>query len=161
MSATITFLRRTQKEIEVFGGEVFIDIDGKNVGKLGTSDFSITLAEGAHTIKMYKSHTYDTFIGFAEAQLTLQPEEHLLIRYSSPMVVSQPGNLVVTEYSSMEAEAAARTKEQKIHSDFTAEEQKKEAARQKSNTAAIIIVAVIVVTGIIWGICYASIFSSF
>lgn len=26
---TLTFLRRTQKEIEIFGGDVFFDIDGK------------------------------------------------------------------------------------------------------------------------------------
>lgn len=33
----LIFLRRTQNEVEVFGGEVFVDIDGKNNGKVSFS----------------------------------------------------------------------------------------------------------------------------
>ena len=32
--AKLVFLQRTPKEIEIFGGDVYFDIDGKNVGKL-------------------------------------------------------------------------------------------------------------------------------
>ena len=37
MGAKVVFMRRIPKEIEIFGGDVFIDIDGKNVGKLGSN----------------------------------------------------------------------------------------------------------------------------
>lgn len=50
---TLTFLRRTQKEIEIFGGDVFFDIDGKNVGKLSLQNQDVEVAAGTHTIKMY------------------------------------------------------------------------------------------------------------
>lgn len=39
MGEKLVFLRRTQKEIEVFGGDVYIAINGRNVGILGTKDF--------------------------------------------------------------------------------------------------------------------------
>ena len=100
MSTKVIFMRRTPKEIEVFGGTVFIDIDGKNVGQLGTEDFIIDLAEGKHKIKMYKSHTYDTYIGFAETEIEVKADEHLLIMYSAPMLINQPGNIIVTDYTS-------------------------------------------------------------
>jgi hypothetical protein len=34
---TLVFMRRTPSEVEMFGGEVFVDIDGKNVAKVGLS----------------------------------------------------------------------------------------------------------------------------
>ena len=58
----LVFLARTSNEVKVFGGEVFFDIDGKNVGKLSSYSQKIDLPAGNHTIKMYKSHVYDTFI---------------------------------------------------------------------------------------------------
>ena len=50
-------LRRTQSEIDIFGGDVYVDIDGKNVGIVGKEDLQIQLSPGPHTIKMYKSHS--------------------------------------------------------------------------------------------------------
>ena len=84
---TLTFLRRTQKEIEIFGGDVFFDIDGKNVGKLSLQNQDIEVTAGIHTIKIYKSHTFDTFIGFAESTVTVDENEHLMIKYAAPMMV--------------------------------------------------------------------------
>ena len=55
--AKLVFLQRTQREIELFGGDVFFDIDGKNVGKLSLSNQIIELPAGTHSIKMYKSHS--------------------------------------------------------------------------------------------------------
>lgn len=69
--AKLIFLQRTQKEIEIFGGDVFFDIDGKNAGKLSLTNQTVELPAGDHTIKMYKSHTYDTFIGFAEQTISI------------------------------------------------------------------------------------------
>lgn len=54
--AKLVFLQRTQKEIEIFGGDVYFDIDGKNVGKLTLQNQTIEVPAGEHTIKMYKSH---------------------------------------------------------------------------------------------------------
>ena len=68
--AKLVFLRRTEKDIQVFGGDVYFDIDGKNVGKLSRVNQEVSVPAGLHTIKMYKSHTYDTFIGFAETTMT-------------------------------------------------------------------------------------------
>lgn len=34
----LIFMRRTSKEIEIFGGDVYIDIDGRNIGVLSIID---------------------------------------------------------------------------------------------------------------------------
>ena len=73
--ARLVFLKRTPKEIEIFGGNIFFDIDGKNIGKLTLENQIINIAAGTHTIKMYKSHTYDTFIGFAESTITISEDD--------------------------------------------------------------------------------------
>lgn len=39
--AKLIFLRRTNKDIEVFGGDVYFDLDGKNIGKLAMENQSI------------------------------------------------------------------------------------------------------------------------
>lgn len=44
--AKLVFLQRTQKEIEIFGGEVFFDIDGKNAGKLSSTNQTVELPAG-------------------------------------------------------------------------------------------------------------------
>lgn len=73
--AKLVFLRRTDKEIEVFGGDVYFDLDGKNIGKLSRTNQEIDVLPGKHTIKMYKSHSYDTFIGFAESTIDVDETE--------------------------------------------------------------------------------------
>lgn len=91
--AKLVFLRRTENEIIVFGGDVYIDIDGKNVGLLSRTNIEFEVSSGQHIIKMYKSHSYDTYIGFAESQITMENDEQLMIRYSAPMNTNQPRNL--------------------------------------------------------------------
>jgi hypothetical protein len=157
MAATITFLRRTQEEVNVFGGDVYIDIDGRNIGKLGFSDFPVTLTAGKHTIKMYKSHTYDTFIGVAEQELFISEPEHLMVKYSAPMVVSQPGNMVVSPYSKATADSEAQRRSDTISREYHAEQERKEEAARKSKTAITIIIVLVVLSAIVWGIYYASV----
>lgn len=161
MSSKITFLRRTQEEINIFGGEVYIDIDGRNVSILGLSDYSYDLSDGNHTIKMYKSHSYGTFIGVAETTLVLTPNEHLMIRYSSPMVVSQPGTIVVLPYNQQVAEAEILKQSKAIATDFQINEEKKQESAIKSANATAIIIAIMIFTAICWGIWYASLMSNF
>ena len=94
--AKLVFLKRTQKEIEIFGGDVYFDIDGKNAGKLSLTNQIVEIPAGEHTVKMYKSHTFDTFIGFAESVINVTDDEQLMIKYSAPMMINQPGNMVIS-----------------------------------------------------------------
>ena len=155
VGATLTFLRRTQEEVNVFGGEVYIDVDGRNVGKLGLSDYDVRLSPGKHTIKMYKSHVYDTFIGVAEVEIDITESEHLMLKYSAPMVVSQPGNIVVSEYSRYKADAEARTRSETIEREYQAEQERKAESSRKGRNAAIIVVVFIVLCWILWMVNYS------
>ena len=103
----VTILRRPQSEIKVFGGDVYIDIDGKNIGTVSTQDLRLTLSSGKHTIKMYKSHTMGTFIGVAETEIDIVENEKLYVRFISDI-------------------------DKKIDTDFTEQQIKIEKTRQES-----------------------------
>lgn len=159
MKSKVVFMRRTDKEVEIFGGKVYIDIDGRNVGVLDRNDFVANLDVGVHKIKMYKSHTYDTFIGFAESEINIQTDEELLIKYSAPMIVTQPGNIVVSEYKSEEqVNQVISEREQKITSDYQRDEQKKQELEEKSRSGIIVFVVFMIIIAIIYGIEMASIY---
>ena len=102
MSARLIFARRSREEIDIFGGQVFADVDGKNVATIGEETVTIEVPPGTHTIKMYKSHEYGSMIGFAESEVTLADGEALVFRYSPPMVVTQPGHITVSDFVSYE-----------------------------------------------------------
>lgn len=95
------FVHRTESEIAIFGGTVFVDLDGKRVGEVFKSHLIIDVAPGTHIIKMYKSHTYDTFVGFAEVSINVEENKDLTFRYSAPMLVTQPGHIVVADFISL------------------------------------------------------------
>lgn len=156
--AKLVFLQRTQKEIEIFGGDVFFDIDGKNAGKLSLTNQTIELPAGEHTIKMYKSHTYDTFIGFAEQTITLDEDEALMVRYSCPMMVSQPGNMVISAYSEEKEVAAVQSRDAAIERDFVAQETRKKEADEKYKKGVWICIGIAVAIGIFYGIYMATLF---
>lgn len=158
---TLTFLRRTQKEIEIFGGDIFFDIDGKNVGKLSLQNQDVEVTAGTHTIKMYKSHTFDTFIGFAESTITVSENEHLMIKYAAPMMVNQPGNMVISEYDRAMEQASIKDRENTIERDFTAEVNRKKEQNEKYNNGVKIVIACAVIFGIIIAIYEIAIMSSF
>jgi hypothetical protein len=156
--AKLVFLQRTEKEIEIFGGDVFFDIDGKNAGKLSLSNQTVELPAGEHIIKMYKSHTYDTFIGFAEQTINLGEDESLLVKYSCPMMVSQPGNIVISAYSEAKEAEAVRARDNAIQRDFIAQETQKKEAAEKYKNGVWILIAIAVAIGIFYGIAMASIY---
>lgn len=151
----LTFLRRTQKEIEIFGGDVFFDIDGKNVGKLSLQNQDVEVAPGTHTIKMYKSHTFDTFIGFSESTITVDENEHLMIKYAAPMMVNQPGNMVISEYDRAMEQASIKDRENTIERDFTAELNRKKEQNEKYNNGVKIVIWCTVIFTIIMAIIYS------
>ena len=158
--AKLVFLRRTEKEIEIFGGDVYFDIDGKNVGTLSRDNQEIELSAGEHTIKMYKSHTYDTFIGFAETTIQLAENEQLMVKYSAPMMVNQPGNMIVSPYDAKREEEALKERERVIQRDFTNEENRKREQNEKYNNGVKIVIICAVVFAIIFAIWEISIMSS-
>jgi hypothetical protein len=156
----LIFMRRTPSEVEMFGGEVFVDVDGKNVGKVALNDFEVTVPEGSHLIKMYKSHKYDTFIGFAQATLQISANDKLLVKYSAPMVVSQPGNMVITDYDSQIVEQSAREREQIIKRELYQDNARKEEANRKSQDALVWVIVIAIVTAILWAISWSMTMSS-
>ena len=160
--ACIVFLPRTQKEIEIFGGNVYFDIDGKNAGMLTKGEQRYELNPGQHVIKMYKSHTYDTYIGFAENTITVEENEELMVKYSAPMLVSQPGNMIISPYNPRYRDAILQEKEQILARDFRAEQNRKkeENEKYKNGVKWVIIAAVIfaVIFGIYEGILLSAIY---
>ncbi len=155
--AKLVFLRRTEKEIQVFGGDVYIDIDGKNVGILSRANQEYNIQAGQHTIKMYKSHTYDTFIGFAESTITVEENEQLMVRYAAPMAANQPGNLIISPYDPSKESEILRARENTIQRDFAADEHRKQEQNNKYNTGVMIFIAFIIIDAIIWAVWMASI----
>ena len=158
--ARLVFLKRTPKEIEIFGGNVFFDIDGKNIGKLTLENQIINIAAGTHTIKMYKSHTYDTFIGFAESTITISEDEELMIKYSAPMMINQPGNMVITDYDVRKEEEIISDRERTIEHDFIVEENRKQEQDEKYKNGVIAVIVVSIIIAVIWGIYYATLMDS-
>ncbi len=148
--AQLVFLKRTIKEIEIFGGDVFFDIDGKNAGKLSLTNQTIDLPIGAHTVKMYKTNTFDTFIGIAETTITLKEDERLMVKYSAPMMVNQPGNMVISEYSELKVAEAFKESESAICRDFVVAETLKNEDAEDYNIGVVIVFGIAIVLGIIW-----------
>lgn len=153
----LIFLRRTEKEIQVFGGDVYIDIDGKNVGLLSRVNQEFEVSVGKHTVKMYKSHSYDTFIGFAESTINVEEDEQLMVRYAAPMAANQPGNLIISAYDPSKETAVLRARENAIQRDYAATEHRKQEQNNKYNTGVIIFICVLIVDAIIWAIWMASV----
>lgn len=158
--AKLVFLKRTQKEIEIFGGDVYFDIDGKNAGKLCLTNQIVEIPAGEHTVKMYKSHTFDTFIGFAESVINVTDDEQLMIKYSAPMMINQPGNMVISEYTETKEQEVIREREYSIQRDFVATETQKKQAEENYKNGVMTVVWVAVGIAVVFGIFYGILFSS-
>ena len=137
---------------------MFFDIDGKNAGKLSLTNQTVELPAGDHTIKMYKSHTYDTFIGFAEQTISITEDEALMVKYSCPMMVTQPGNMVISEYSEVKEVETVKARDAAIQRDFVAQETQKREAEEKYKNGVWIVIGIAVAIGLIYGIAMASMF---
>lgn len=149
------FIGRTESEISIFGGTVYIDIDGKQVGELGRDLKIIEVSEGVHTVKMYKTHTFNTFIGFAEINLTVENNKDLTLRYFAPMLVNQAGHIVVSDFISIDEinrqlnASEQNLSQQKRENDIQI--QKQEEAQQKNNNALIFWIFIVpVIIGLLY-----------
>lgn len=98
MESKLIFIRRAKQEEEIFGGIVYVDVDGKNIGQLSTQDLIYEIAPGKHHIKMYKSHKFDTLIGIAEEDIEVEEGKSLIVKYSAPLMVNQPGNIMISDF---------------------------------------------------------------
>ena len=156
--AKLVFLRRTETEINVFGGDIYVDIDGKNVGLLSRVNQEFEVTAGKHTVKMYKSYRYDTFIGFAESTFSIGEKEELMIRYAAPMAVNQPGNIIISAYDPFKENDILRLRDDVIEKDFATEECRKQEQNNKYNTGIIIFACFLIFDAIIWAIWMASIY---
>lgn len=156
--AKLVFLQRTQKEIEIFGGEVFFDIDGKNAGKLSCANQTVELPAGVHVVKMYKSHAYDTFIGFAEQTITLGEDETLMVKYSCPMMVNQAGNMIISEYSKEREIESVKARDAAIKHDFAMHEREKQEADERYKRGVWILIGIAIVIAVIYAIYDATMF---
>ena len=155
--AKLIFLRRTEREIQLFGGDVYFDIDGKNIGTLSRVNQEIAISSGKHTIKMYKSHSYDTFIGVAESTIHIEENENLMVRYATPVTANQPGNLIISAYDPIKEQDILRARESSIQRDYVADENRKREQNEKYNTGLIFWAIFIIVDAIIFAIWMASI----
>lgn len=157
MAARLVFLRRTRAEAELQGGEVYFDINGRNVGKLALSDAFVDVPAGVYHIRMYKSHGYGAMVGFADATVEVQEGMSVLVRYSAPAVISQPGYIMLSAYSPQAADSAAFETERQIGMERAYAAKKEEEVRQGTSTAVKWIIAAAIATGVLIAIpsvCY-------
>ena len=165
MATQLVFFRRTYQEIALYGGEVYFDINGRNVGKLMLTDAFVELPPGRYHIRMYKSQNYGNMVGFAEATIDLNEGESLMIRYNAPLTVNLPGNLMISTYNPVEADQTAAMLNNNIANEQMRRQQ--QAAQMQKSNAAVIgwIVAISVISVLViaasYAIIYSSIFSMF
>lgn len=100
MCAKLVFVRRSEEKIKIFGGNVYVDLDGKNIGIIDNDNLTIDIEAGKHKIKMYKSHNYGSMVGFAEVELDIKDDEKLAFKYTCPMTITQPGHIIVSDFIS-------------------------------------------------------------
>lgn len=150
MPTQITFIKRTKQEKDTFGGDVYFDIDGRNVGFLNETDQTFDLSPGKHVIKMYKSHEYGTFIGHAESEIDLKINEKLAIKYSSPILITQPGQLIIKDYNPDEIEEIITKTDNAIRSDTAKKLKEVEVQQKNANSSTILWIIVLIIIPLIF-----------
>ena len=88
-----------------------------------------------------------TFIGVSETNIDIVEGENLYARYSAPLMVNQPGNIVIAPFSSeSELDSIVNDVERSVHTDYTEQQIKIEQTRkesEKNNTNLIIWIFVV------------------
>ena len=152
MSAKLIFVRRSQEQINIFGGEVFAEVDGRRVATIGLETITYEVPAGNHIVKMYKSHEYGSMIGFAENEFTIGDNEALVFNYSPPMKTNQPGHIAVSDFTSYEEiekevnDTATVIAKEKQEAERIAEETGKNIAKTQTYWWLLIFV----IPGILW-----------
>lgn len=139
------------------GEKITIEVKGDGITETSRNFFYETISniivveEGIHKIKMYKSHTYNTVIGIAEVEINVSNEK-LLIQYSSPLLVSQPGNIVISNFTDyFQIENIINSKEKRLSNEIIEKEQQLKVVEETTKKNSFwIIFWIIVVPAIFW-----------
>lgn len=164
MDFNFVIIRRTKAEIKAFGGDIYADIDGKNVAIIKDDDVKLLLSLGKHSVKMYKSHKMGTFIGTTEVEFEILENEVLCSRYSAPLIINQAGNIMLFNYESDEQiNQITNEIENIVNRDFETEQKKiaeqKEISEKNNTNFFIWLFLVPVVIGLIyWVVAMGSIY---
>lgn len=158
--AKLVFFRRTAQELATQGGEVYFSLNGRSLGKLAATDCFVELPAGRYQLQMYKTHSYGSMIGFADVTVDLHEGEELLVRYSAPAVVNQPGHITLFAYTRESADAMAQELEGRIAAERAQKQAQEQKAREGANNAVKWIIIAGVGTGLLIAICYAIIYAS-
>lgn len=146
---------RSQKEKEVFGGEVTVVLDGKVVGVLQDNDIEINVSSGTHTIRMSKSHEYGTQIGYATETVEVHLGDKLLIKYTPPLLVNAPGVIMVSDYIGKNLEQRLQEgQDTPIVESIAKAEHKKAVIRERNSNYNAIFIGTIILIAIV-GIVFA------
>lgn len=81
-----------------------------------------------------------------------------MVKYSCPMMVTQPGNMVISEYSEVKEVETVKARDAAIQRDFVAQETQKREAEEKYKNGVWIVIGIAVAIGLIYGIAMASMF---
>ena len=151
MESNLIFVKRTEKEFEIFGGEVYIDIDGKNVGLLGNNNIYLSVSSCQHKLKMYKTHTMGSIIGIAEIDISVSCGKKLLIRYVPPLIISQPGNIIVSDFlGDYQINEIVSDREKKLGAELEQKKEQLEQQHQKNTYLVLIFILLIIFSSVIW-----------
>ena len=81
-----------------------------------------------------------------------------MVKYACPMMINQPGNIVVSDYNEQKEKDAICQREVAIQRDFIEQENQKRIAEEKYRNGVWIMIAIAVVIGIFYGLEMASIY---
>lgn len=119
----LIFLRWTGRKIHLFSRDVYFDINGKT---------SVFFASSQHTIKMYKSYSYDTFISVSASTVNIEENENLTVRYAAPVIANQPGNLIISAYDPIKEQNILKAREYSMQRDYIADENRKREQNKRN-----------------------------
>lgn len=159
MNGELVFIKRSKKEVEWFSDTVYMDVDSRNIGTLSlTENIHLDVSEGVHKIKMYKTHFDGSFIGFAEIEIDVKKGERLLVRYSPPMLATQQGNIIITEYiDDYQVDALIKERDRAIEVNVAALKEKENVTKKQAKKTTqnfIVITAIIIALSTLAGLIY-------
>lgn len=160
MSARLVFFRRTQQEMLSMPGEIYFDVNGRNLGRLSAAECFVDLPAGQYQVRMYMSHACGSLIGFADILVSLQEGESVMLRYIAPAMLNQPGHIMVFDYDPAAANTMAWNIDSQIAAARAQQAARNEQAKRESSSIVGWMIGIGVATALLIGLSYAIIYSS-
>ena len=160
MSARLVFFRRTQQEMLSMPGEIYFDVNGRNLGRLSSAECFVDLPAGQYQVRMYMSHACGSLIGFADVLVSLQEGESVMLRYIAPAMLNQPGHIMVFDYDPAAANTMAWNIDSQIAAARAQQAARNEQAKRESSNIVGWMIGIGVATALLIGLSYAIIYSS-